>query len=90
VTEDKDVEYEEVENPRTGKKEQVPTGISLSFASNHANRLGSLLNIAEEKHGRDFRQQLIPQLADYMQRLLEAGLVDMIKDDPRFAALLPE
>ena len=90
VTEDKDIEYEEVENPRTGKVEKVPTGISLSFASNHANRLGSLLNIAEERHGRDFRAQLIPQLADYMQRLLEAGLVDMIKDDPRFAALLPQ
>ena len=90
VTEDKDIEYEEIENPRTGKVEQVPTGISLSFASNHANRLGSLLNIAEERHGREFRAQLIPQLADYVQRLLEAGLIDMIKDDPRFKALLPE
>ena len=58
VTEDKDIEYEEIKNPRTGKTERVPTGISLSFAHNHGDRIGSLLKIAEGKHGSDFAKQL--------------------------------
>lgn len=78
VTEDKDIEYEEIENPRTGKTEEVPTGISLSFAHNHGDRLGSLLKIAEDKHGSAFTQQLLLQIDDYMLRLLKPDMVELV------------
>ena len=78
ISEEQVIETETVENPRTGQKQQVPVGIEPSFAHNHGDRLGALLKIAEDKHGRDFTKQLIPQLDDYVMRLIKPDTVELV------------
>lgn len=78
ISESPEVEYEEIENSRTGQKIKVPKGISPTFNHNHGDRLGALIKIAEDKHGRDFTKQLLPQLDDYMMRLIKPDTIDLV------------
>lgn len=55
------IEYVEVENPRTGQTVRVPKSIEPSFAHNHARKSGNLLELATEKHGTAFAQKLLQQ-----------------------------
>lgn len=58
----KDVEHI---NTRTGEVEHYPEGVDPSFAHNPGDRLGALLQMAEEKHGEAFARGLL----DDLQRL---------------------
>lgn len=58
----KDVEHI---NTRTGEVEYYPEGVNPSFAHNPGDRLGALLQMAEEKHGEAFARGLL----DDLQRL---------------------
>jgi len=57
-------QLEDVEhiNTRTGEVEHYPEGVDPSFAHNPGDRLGALLQLAEEKHGAPFAQKLKDEL----------------------------
>lgn len=78
ISPEPEIETEEVENKRTGKTIEVTKGITPSFDHNHGDRLGALLKIAQDKHGSDFTAQLLPQLDDYMFKLLKPSAVDVV------------
>ena len=55
----KDVEHI---NTRTGEVEYYPEGVNPSFAHNPGDRLGALLQMAQEKHGDAFARGLLDDL----------------------------
>lgn len=50
-------------NTRTGEIEHYPEGVDPSFAHNPGDRLGALVKIAAGKHGVDFADKLVDDLA---------------------------
>lgn len=70
-------QLEDVEhiNTRTGEVEHYPEGVDPSFAHNPGDRLGALLQLAEEKHGAPFAEKLLEELAGlHMQRAVALPL----------------
>lgn len=74
-------QLEDVEhiNTRTGEVEHYPEGVDPSFAHNPGDRLGALLQLAEEKHGAPFARQLTDKIA-WMQRNPRLPLSERWKD----------
>lgn len=50
-------------NTRTGEIDQYPAGVDPSFAHNPGDRMGALVKIAADKHGVDFADKLLDELA---------------------------
>ncbi len=69
ISDDFELEFEDFENPRTGKTSKVPKGIEPSFAHNH-DRLSAIMALAKEKHGDRFVQLTKQQVDEYMLELL--------------------
>lgn len=53
ISEELDIPYTEVTNPRTGQTVRVPADITPTFAHNHGDRLGALDALFGDKHGAD-------------------------------------
>lgn len=61
-----DIQWREFVNPRTGQKVQVPFDVSPSFAHNHGDRMGILLDLVRERHGTFFETNMLNQLHRYI------------------------
>lgn len=53
ISEEPDIPYTEVTNPRTGQVVKVPADITPTFAHNHGDRLGALDKLFGDKHGEE-------------------------------------
>lgn len=87
ISDDLDIEYETVENPRTGKTSKVPKGIQQSFAHNH-DRLTAMKYLYADKlaawqHVTDKQAKL----AEFKQSL-DLYMLDLI-NQPDFSSLVP-
>ncbi|MCG7658182.1 ADP-ribosyltransferase domain-containing protein, partial [Neisseriaceae bacterium CCUG 44465] len=71
ISEEPDFEFVEVTNPRTGEVVKVPKDITPSFAHNHAKRVDAVLDLAAERHGKDFVRDVAQQTNDFLtQRVM--------------------
>ncbi len=93
ISDDFELEFEDFENPRTGKTIQVPKGIEPSFAHNH-DRLTAIINLAKEKHSQQFAdnlQQLARQEKIFAYDVLKKDIIhvadaDYLLEDKEFVA----
>lgn len=61
ISKEPNFEFVQVTNPRTGEVVKVPKDITPSFAHNHAKRVDAVLDLAAERHGQEFVEQLIQE-----------------------------
>ena len=74
------IEWEDVANPRTGEIVRVPADITPSFAHNHAQRTEAVLQLAADKHGQAFAEQLSLATHDYIaQRVVRPNFDNLIQ-----------
>ncbi len=68
ISDDFNIKFEDFVNERTGKTVKTPIDIEPSFAHNHS-RLETVLQLAEEKHGKTFAQKLRQQAMSLWKKL---------------------
>lgn len=71
VSPEPDIDWVDVENPRTGEKVRVPRDITPSFAHNHTRRVENVLDLAAQRHGTAFANSLMQQTAEYIRERVE-------------------
>lgn len=90
ITDDTTIEYETVQNKRTGETVRVPKGIHPSFAHNH-DRLTAIMRLAKEKHGSAFVAKLGHELDDMMLDVVaqysQMAVIDFAGLSPRQAEI---
>lgn len=87
ISPEPEIEYVEVENPRTGETVRVPRDVDPSFAHNHAARTQNVLDNAAQKHGREFADRLSADTQDYIRQRVSRPLFDGLRDKPNLTAL---
>ncbi|MBR6876871.1 MAG: hypothetical protein IKN18_02125, partial [Neisseriaceae bacterium] len=64
-------------NPRTGEVVRVPDNITPSFAHNHGDRLGGLLNVYAQKHGIERVKEVMQQTQAYLLEKTGLNHIDL-------------
>lgn len=82
ISDEKPLETENYTNPKTGEKSDVPVGIDPSFNHNF-DRLTSLLKLAEDKHGQEFRIRLQKNATIEQLNILDSTMVKKVESDGR-------
>lgn len=70
-----DIEMEEVKHPLTGEIMTVPKGVHFSFNHNH-DRFTAMLELAEDKHGKNFVYTLKQQVIKHFPKVIPISLLD--------------
>lgn len=89
ITDDSKIEYETVENPRTGDTVRVPKGIHPSFAHNH-DRLTAMRQLYADKLAGWAHVAADAQATyqDEFEALLDSYMLDLVKQ-PDFTSMVP-
>lgn len=66
ISPEPDFDFVSVTNPRTGEVVKVPADITPSFAHNHAKRTEAVLDLAVERHGKNFAENLAKQAQSHV------------------------
>lgn len=77
ISEEPDFEFVQVTNPRTGEVVKVPKDITPSFAHNHAKRVDAVLDLAAERHGKDFADDLLNQSDEYLWQRINTSQLNI-------------
>ncbi|MDO4434676.1 MAG: phage minor head protein [Alysiella sp.] len=78
ISEEPNFEFVQVTNPRTGEVVKVPKDITPSFAHNHAKRVDAVLDLAAERHGQDFADDLLNQSDEYLWQRINTKNLNMV------------
>lgn len=85
VSPEPDIDWVDVENPRTGEKVRVPRDITPSFAHNHTRRVENVLDLAAQRHGAAFARELEKQTQRYIDsRIQQHPTASLFKQDVFF------
>ena len=76
INDDNTIKWVDAINPRTGEVARVPDNITPSFAHNHGDRLGGLLNVYAQKHGIERVKEVQKESIEYLLRKVGAISVD--------------
>lgn len=77
ISDEPEFEFVQVTNPRTGKVVSVPKDITPSFAHNHAKRTDTVLDVAAERHGKKFADDLASQSHDYLWQRINTSRLNI-------------
>lgn len=78
VSKEPDMDWVEVENPRTGEVVRVPGDITPSFAHNHTRRVENVLDLAAQRHGAAFAGQLTHDATEHTLSRINPNYVKVV------------
>ena len=87
LNDDNTIEWVDAINPRTGEVARVPDNITPSFAHNHGDRLGGLLNVYAEKHGIERVKEVMQQSRAYLLEKTGLNYIDLSHTLPEKAEI---
>ena len=77
INDDNTIKWVDAIDPRTGEVARVPDNITPSFAHNHGDRLGGLLNVYAEKHGIERVKEVMQQSQAYLLEKTGLNHIDL-------------
>ena len=87
INDDNTIKWVDAINPRTGEVARVPDNITPSFAHNHGDRLGGLLNVYAQKHGIERVKEVMQQTQAYLLEKTGLNYIDLSHTLPEKAEI---
>lgn len=87
INDDNTIKWVDAINPRTGEVARVPDNITPSFAHNHGDRLGGLLNVYAQKHGIERVKEVMQQSQAYLLEKTGLNHIDLSHTQPEKAEI---
>ena len=87
LNDDNTIKWVDAINPRTGEVVRVPDNITPSFAHNHGDRLGGLLNVYAQKHGIERVKEVMQQTQAYIVEKTGLNYIDLSHTLPEKAEI---